>query len=276
MFLLDEPLSNLDAKLRKEMRAEIDRLHQKLKKTFIYVTHDQEEAMTLADRIVVMRDGHIDQVGTPLEIYHDPVNRFVADFFGSPPMNLLDGALHQENGALAFRAGEFNARLTGPVPGIEGKATLGIRPEYIAISDDDHADGVDFNARVALVEPLGKDTLLYLDYGSESNLIAVIEGHREIRPDTTVGVHLQHEKTVFLRTRRASPQARGRAQHDFLTPPAQSGSHKFQATFNFIVRIETTPESTLSQEENVRWESLPLSSSTCSKGSLRANRCRPL
>ena len=198
VFLLDEPLSNLDAKLRKEMRAEIDRLHQKLKKTFIYVTHDQEEAMTLADRIVVMRDGHIDQVGTPLEIYHDPVNRFVADFFGSPPMNLLDGALHQENGASAFRAGEFNARLTGPVPGIEGKATLGIRPEYIAISDDDHADGADFNARVALVEPLGKDTLLYLDYGSESNLIAVIEGHREIRPDTTVGVHLQHEKLYFF------------------------------------------------------------------------------
>ncbi len=198
VFLLDEPLSNLDAKLRKEMRAEIDRLHQRLKKTFIYVTHDQEEAMTLADRIVVMRDGFIDQVGTPLEIYHDPINLFVADFFGSPPMNLLKGELRRENGAASFRAGVFNARLPGPVPNTEGAATLGIRPEHMTIGDSGSTEGEDFSAKVALVEPLGKDTLLYLDYGSEDNLIAVIEGHRDIQTDSTVGVHLQHENLYYF------------------------------------------------------------------------------
>ena len=92
-FLLDEPLSSLDAKLRRELRAECDRLHQELKKTFIFVTHDQEEAMTLADRIVVMRDGDIEQVGSPMEIYSEPANDFVADFFGSPSMNLVCGEI---------------------------------------------------------------------------------------------------------------------------------------------------------------------------------------
>ena len=198
VFLLDEPLSNLDAKLRKEMRAEIDRLHKELEKTFIYVTHDQEEAMTLADRIVVMRDGHIEQVGTPLEIYYDPVDLFVADFFGSPPMNLLEGELHRENGATSFRAGEFNARLTGPVPDAEGAVTLGIRPEHMAVRDGGSAEGGDFSAKIVLVEPLGKDTLLYLDYGSESNLIAVVEGQREIRTNTTVSVHLQQENLYYF------------------------------------------------------------------------------
>ena len=98
-FLLDEPLSSLDAKLRREMRAEIDRLHEELKKTFVYVTHDQEEAMTLADRIMVMRLGDIEQVGTPLDIYNDPVSYFVADFFGSPSMNLIPGKVDNSNGA---------------------------------------------------------------------------------------------------------------------------------------------------------------------------------
>ena len=98
-FLLDEPLSSLDAKLRRELRAECDRLHEELKKTFIFVTHDQEEAMTLADRIVVMRDGDIEQIGSPMEIYSDPVTDFVADFFGSPSMNLIAGEIVGGNGA---------------------------------------------------------------------------------------------------------------------------------------------------------------------------------
>ena len=101
-FLLDEPLSSLDAKLRRELRAECDRLHQELKKTFIFVTHDQEEAMTLADRIVVMRAGDIEQVGSPMEIYSNPVTDFVADFFGSPSMNLIAGEIVGENGAAAL------------------------------------------------------------------------------------------------------------------------------------------------------------------------------
>ena len=106
-FLLDEPLSSLDAKLRRELRAECDRLHEELKKTFIFVTHDQEEAMTLADRIVVMRDGDIEQIGSPMEIYSDPVTDFVADFFGSPSMNLIAGEVGRAGGAAQYPLDPF-------------------------------------------------------------------------------------------------------------------------------------------------------------------------
>ncbi|MFQ5912150.1 MAG: ABC transporter ATP-binding protein [Nitrospinota bacterium] len=197
-FLLDEPLSNLDAKLRKEMRAEIDRLHKELKKTFVYVTHDQEEAMTLADRIIVMRDGHIEQMGTPLEIYHDPVNRFVADFFGSPPMNLLEGEMRRADGVASFRAGEFHTRLPEPVPKWEGKAILGIRPEHIEVRLGTAPRDGDLQAKVALVEPLGKDTLLYLDYGDERSLIAILEGHREIKTDSTISYGFRRDRLYFF------------------------------------------------------------------------------
>ena len=110
-FLLDEPLSSLDAKLRRELRAECDRLHQTLKRTFIYVTHDQEEAMTLADRIVVMRSGEIVQVGSPMEIYSNPANYFVADFFGSPSMNLVAGEVVQNGTSTRFRSSWFEFAL---------------------------------------------------------------------------------------------------------------------------------------------------------------------
>ena len=109
-FLLDEPLSSLDAKLRRELRAECDRLHQALKRTFIFVTHDQEEAMTLADRIVVMRAGEIEQVGSPMEIYSDPVSYFVADFFGSPSMNLIAGEIVHAGGAAALPLAALRSR----------------------------------------------------------------------------------------------------------------------------------------------------------------------
>ena len=131
-FLLDEPLSSLDAKLRRELRAECDRLHQELKKTFIYVTHDQEEAMTLADRIVVMRGGDIEQLGSPMEIYSNPATDFVADFFGSPSMNLIAGDIVGENGAPTFRAPRFSIALPEPFHNLSaGPVTLGIRPEHL-------------------------------------------------------------------------------------------------------------------------------------------------
>ncbi len=168
-FLLDEPLSNLDAKLRKEMRAEIDALHSRLSKTFVYVTHDQEEAMTLADRIVVMRDGRIEQVGTPMEIYYEPVNQFVASFFGSPAMNLIAGEVRGESSGrvFAFDGSSIPLEGVGPVP--DGPASLGVRPESVRV------DGVvgGYPARVTLMEPLGKETLVYLNYGGERLLIAV-------------------------------------------------------------------------------------------------------
>src|SRR5262249_23123039 len=162
---LDEPLSSLDAKLRRELRAECDRLHQALRRTFIYVTHDQEEAMTLADRIVVMRAGEVVQIGSPMEIYSDPVNHFLADFFGSPSMNLRAGEIVHEGEAPRFRAAGFTVSLPERLKGARpGAATLGIRPEHVGVAREGAAD---VQLAVRLVEPLGRDTLLYFDAGAE-------------------------------------------------------------------------------------------------------------
>jgi multiple sugar transport system ATP-binding protein len=173
-FLLDEPLSSLDAKLRRELRAECDRLHQALKRTFIYVTHDQEEAMTLADRIVVMRLGEIVQTGSPMEIYSNPINYFVADFFGSPSMNLVAGEIVQANGVTRFHSKTFEIALPDSFKvAIPGALTLGIRPEHVGVK---LGGGGDIQLPVRLVEPLGKDTLLYFDSGAERAFVAVTEG----------------------------------------------------------------------------------------------------
>jgi len=173
-FLLDEPLSSLDAKLRRELRAECDRLHQTLKRTFIYVTHDQEEAMTLADRIVVMRLGEIEQIGSPMEIYSNPVSYFVADFFGSPSMNLLVGEIVGGNTPARFRTELFEVALPERFKTAKpGKVTLGIRPEHVEVSVGTKGD---VELPVRLVEPLGKDTLLYFDAGTERAFVAVTEG----------------------------------------------------------------------------------------------------
>ena len=192
-FLLDEPLSSLDAKLRREMRAEVDRLHQELRKTFIYVTHDQEEAMTLADRIVVMRAGEIEQVGTPLEIYSDPVSLFVADFFGSPSMNLIPGRIENDAGSAVF-AGERTTIALPPAfaEAEPGPGTLGIRPEHLAVGG-----AGEIVEKIHLVEPLGKDTLLYFDYGGEQDLIAIVDGVSSFRAGTELGVRFTPEH-LFL------------------------------------------------------------------------------
>jgi ABC-type sugar transport system ATPase subunit len=178
-FLLDEPLSSLDAKLRRELRAECDRLHQVLKRTFIYVTHDQEEAMTLADRIMVMRAGEIIQIGTPMEIYSNPVNHFVADFFGSPSMNLVAGEIVAgENGA-RFRSTAFEVTLPPRFKSVRaGAATLGVRPEHVMLGG---IGGIELPVR--LVEPLGRDTLIYFDAAGQRAFIAVSEalGRTDIR-----------------------------------------------------------------------------------------------
>ena len=172
-FLLDEPLSSLDAKLRRELRAECDRIHEELQKTFVYVTHDQEEAMTLADRIVVMDLGEIVQMGSPIDIYSNPVSYFVADFFGNPAMNLIEGEFRQ-NGAGA----EFHSdSLTLPLPEKfkntpPGKGTFGIRPENVKITRANSGD----IRKIGLVEPLGKDTLLYFETTAERPFVAIVEG----------------------------------------------------------------------------------------------------
>jgi ABC-type sugar transport system ATPase subunit len=198
-FLLDEPLSSLDAKLRRELRAECDRLHQELKKTFIFVTHDQEEAMTLADRIVVMRDGDIEQVGSPMEIYSNPITDFVADFFGSPSMNLIAGDIEAADGAVRFRSAALSLTLPeGFADAPLGAATLGIRPEHLRVQRDS-GPPADLALPVRLVEPLGKDTLLYFDIGSERPFIAVSEGLAlaELHAGDKVGLTLTRN-CIFL------------------------------------------------------------------------------
>ncbi|MBV6638453.1 MULTISPECIES: ABC transporter ATP-binding protein [Mameliella] len=164
VFLFDEPLSNLDAKLRTQMRVEIKKLHQKVRSTIVYVTHDQVEAMTLADRIVIMRDGHIEQIGTPLDVFENPVNTFVATFIGSPPMNLLNGVVR--DGAVVLEDGT-----TVPVPpgyqAREGQAVqLGMRADNVmpvghSLPPTEHMAQIDMD--VNLTEPLGTETLLFAE-----------------------------------------------------------------------------------------------------------------
>lgn len=155
VFLFDEPLSNLDAKMRVSMRGEIKELHDRLKTTIVYVTHDQIEAMTMADRIVIMKDGYIQQVGTPSEIYSNPANLFVAGFIGSPAMNLLEGRI--ENGS--FSAGGSFILPVDLANSNSSKIVVGIRPEHILLSDK----GI--SATVKRVEPTGSETVLMLDTG---------------------------------------------------------------------------------------------------------------
>src|SRR5262245_37312435 len=167
VFLFDEPLSNLDAKLRVQIRTEIKRLHQKLRTTMIYVTHDQVEAMTLADRIVIMREGHIQQIGTPLEVYHRPANVFVAGFIGSPAMNLVRGRVARDGGAPALR---LDGGIGVPLPKSAELAAgrelvLGLRPDDVAVGGADAGGGWTVEATVAVVEPLGAQSLVFLDLG---------------------------------------------------------------------------------------------------------------
>ena len=159
LFLFDEPLSNLDAKLRVQMRTEIRSLHQKLKTTSVYVTHDQVEAMTMADRIVVLQDGRVAQIGAPIELYDRPANLFVAGFIGSPTMNVLTGTLKRSNGS-AWVETDDRQRLPLPssVAGAEGqKVAYGVRPEHFALSDAPEA----LAANVEVVEQTGIDVLVF-------------------------------------------------------------------------------------------------------------------
>ena len=179
VFLFDEPLSNLDAKLRVQMRTEIKELHQRLKTTTIYVTHDQIEAMTMADKIVVMRDGRIEQVGAPLELFDRPANIFVASFIGSPSMNLLKGTMRGgEKPAVDISGTLFPAAPNASAA--DGRAVVyGVRPEHLEI----HADGVP--ARISVVEPTGSETLVFLRFG-DSEIVALFRERHDFRPGDTL------------------------------------------------------------------------------------------
>jgi multiple sugar transport system ATP-binding protein len=189
VFLFDEPLSNLDAKLRGQMRIEIKRLQRRLKVTTIYVTHDQVEAMTLADLIVVMKDGRIAQTGSPLEVFEHPASRFVAGFIGSPPMNFIEGEVTANGSGLVFA----NGSLTVPLPAGRFEAapgrpvSLGVRPEDIV--PEGHGlpppRSVEISAPVSLTEMLGNETLLFITLGG-TEAIARMQQPREVAADETM------------------------------------------------------------------------------------------
>lgn len=187
VFLFDEPLSNLDAKLRVQMRVELKKLHERLGTTAIYVTHDQVEAMTLGDRVVVMRDGWVQQVGDPMELYNEPANRFVAGFIGSPAMNFAQVRITGENGSI-YAVGEgirlkVPAHMTNRAGNHAGKeVTLGIRPEDLRVANDADPLDMSIDAVVEVVERLGSEILLDVAVGS-ATMVAAVE------PTVTAKMH---------------------------------------------------------------------------------------
>jgi multiple sugar transport system ATP-binding protein len=183
VFLMDEPLSSLDAKLRVDMRTELKALHRRLGATFVYVTHDQAEAMTMADRIVVMSKGRIEQVGTPLDIYNRPATRFVAGFFGTPTMNFVEGIVELNGSGRRFRAPGLDEPLPAAVPAeLAGRTVvLGVRSEHVLLADDASHKGT-----VALTEPLGDVTLIHFDYGQSAPLVAKAGPTTPLKPGSSL------------------------------------------------------------------------------------------
>jgi len=200
-FLFDEPLSNLDAKLRVEMRAELKRLHRQLRTTTLYVTHDQEEAMTLGERIVVMKDGVVQQCGRPLEVYDRPVNRFVAGFVGMPCMNFLKGRLIAEDGGVFFDEGTARIRL----PDDRAKAlrrrtgqevVLGVRPEAMGVAAEGRFAGTDnaLGVQISVVEPLGEKMDILAGTSKHSHIVARIDARQGVQAGQRLHLHLDMRK----------------------------------------------------------------------------------
>ncbi|HVL70002.1 MAG TPA: ABC transporter ATP-binding protein [Vicinamibacterales bacterium] len=194
-FLFDEPLSNLDPALRLETRTEIALLHRRLRATMVYVTHDQEEAMKLGERVVLLRDGAVEQVGPPMEIYRRPATLFAARFVGSPPMNILEGRIGAEGGTVSLEALNCSVPLQGHAAGFaagDGVA-VGIRPHDLALVSV--PDG-DFTGTVDVVEPAGSELHVHLhpEHRPADRLIVVARGDATVRPDTLVGVHIARDR----------------------------------------------------------------------------------
>ncbi|MBV8814478.1 MAG: sn-glycerol-3-phosphate ABC transporter ATP-binding protein UgpC [Verrucomicrobia bacterium] len=205
VFLFDEPLSNLDAKMRVQMRSEISRLHSQLGNTMIYVTHDQVEAMTMGDRICVMKDGAIMQVADPLTLYRQPENLFVAGFIGSPPMNLLKGKIERRDGGLVFaETAEQNAvsvPLIGQVEALGSKlldkpVIFGVRPEHLT-EESKNGSHVPVASSVDIAEPMGSESLVYLKAGT-GNLIARIHGEALYEMGQPLTVYVNMEKVLLF------------------------------------------------------------------------------
>jgi multiple sugar transport system ATP-binding protein len=196
LFLFDEPLSNLDAPLRAQMRREIKRLHQQLGTTFIYVTHDQEEALSLSDRIAVMHSGRIQQCGSPREIYERPTNRFVAGFFGNPPMNFLNAAMTGQEGEICAQVGEHRLALPENQGWSRtGSVVLGIRPEHVGLSRE--SGEAAWPARISLVELRGSQTYLEIDLDG-AKLSAIGGAEQNDRVGQPVWVHLPPSRILLF------------------------------------------------------------------------------
>ncbi|MCM8761314.1 MAG: sn-glycerol-3-phosphate ABC transporter ATP-binding protein UgpC [Candidatus Omnitrophica bacterium] len=183
VFLFDEPLSNLDAKMRVQMRTEIKKLHIRLQTTMIYVTHDQVEAMTMGNRIVVMKDGYIQQIADPITLYDKPANRFVAGFIGTPPMNFVNGTIIKKDGKFYFNEGNFQVRIIDSMFDklqfyVDEEVTFGIRPEdiYDKLFVSEASPENTIRVTCEVIEPMGAESYLYLNTGKNS-LIAKVGGH---------------------------------------------------------------------------------------------------
>jgi len=190
VYLMDEPLSSLDAKLRIDMRTELKHLHERLGSTFVYVTHDQAEAMTMADRIVVMSGGKIEQLGGPLDIYRRPATRFVAGFFGMPTMNFIDGEITGNGAAPSFLADKLSSGLAADLdPSLKGRRmVLGVRSEHVNVVDSTAAEATP--ATVNLIEPMGDATLVFFDYGGPTRLVAKVDPDLTLAPGDAIGFKL--------------------------------------------------------------------------------------
>ena len=202
VFLFDEPLSNLDAKLRVQMRVELKKLHDRLGTTAIYVTHDQVEAMTLGDRVVVMRDGLVQQVGEPLELYNEPANRFVAGFLGSPAMNFATVTMREADGALWAEDDGIGIRVPGQIAGRLGRyagkqVTMGIRPEDLHVATGDDPADLGFDAAVEVVEKLGSEILLDVAVGSNT-MVASVEPSIRVNVRDRLRLALNPERLHFF------------------------------------------------------------------------------
>jgi multiple sugar transport system ATP-binding protein len=201
-FLFDEPLSNLDAKLRIEMRAELKRLHRRVQTTTIYVTHDQEEAMTLGDRVVVMKDGIVQQVASPFEVYERPVNRFVAGFVGTPPMNFLEGRIVRENGGLVFDEGENRLTLCAAhqaklAPFADRTITLGVRPEMLTHGGE---NGQTLCVKVAVVEPLGDRMDVHCGTSRHPSLTCRMDARAGVKEGEALRLLVDMDRVHFFET----------------------------------------------------------------------------
>ncbi len=204
VFLFDEPLSNLDAKMRVQMRVEISQLHSRLQTTMIYVTHDQVEAMTMGDRIVVMRDGFIQQIDSPTQLYDFPANKYVASFIGTPPMNFFEGRIEAEGESMEFKSESFTVSIPAhwqdDLREYTGKAiTFGIRPEDLRLKGGEGSTGDAplIPAKIDLVEPMGSETYLYLTTG-ETSFIARVESHTKCKIDDQLELEVDMNKAHFF------------------------------------------------------------------------------